>query len=179
MFWLFMVCRGIVGVGEATYSNVSPSMITDMFTGQTRARMYMFFYMAVPIGSGLGFVVGSSMSSLLGSWQWGVRSTAVVGIIGLVLLVIFLEEPKGVQNEAKAEETRITASTSFLTDLKDIFSNKTYLNVTIGYTALVFCVGTMAWWIPTVAEHGIAAKDGLNSTDQLDDKTRDRFQIIY
>ncbi|VDO45277.1 unnamed protein product [Haemonchus placei] len=49
-FWLFLLFRGIVGVGEASYSNVVPSMISDMFTGTIRSRMYMIFYFAVPVG---------------------------------------------------------------------------------------------------------------------------------
>ncbi|VDM79073.1 unnamed protein product [Strongylus vulgaris] len=50
LFWLFLVLRGVVGLGEASYSNVCPSMISDMFTGTARSRMYMVFYFAVPVG---------------------------------------------------------------------------------------------------------------------------------
>lgn len=49
-FWMFLLFRGIVGIGEASYSNVCPSMISDMFTGPARSRMYMLFYFAVPVG---------------------------------------------------------------------------------------------------------------------------------
>ena len=45
-----MIFRGMVGVGEASYSNVSPSMLHDMFTGQIRNRVYMIYYLAVPFG---------------------------------------------------------------------------------------------------------------------------------
>lgn len=49
-FWMFLLFRGVVGIGEASYSNVAPSMISDMFTGIARSRMYMLFYFAVPVG---------------------------------------------------------------------------------------------------------------------------------
>ncbi|VDM79972.1 unnamed protein product [Strongylus vulgaris] len=49
-FWLFLLLRGIVGVGEASYAVISPSIIADMFTGQNRSRMLMVFYFAIPCG---------------------------------------------------------------------------------------------------------------------------------
>ncbi|KHJ88869.1 hypothetical protein OESDEN_11326 [Oesophagostomum dentatum] len=93
LFWMFLLFRGLVGIGEASYSNVCPSMISDMFTGTIRSRMYMLFYFAVPVGSGLGFVVGTNVASWLHAWQWGVRVTAVVGVLTLAVLVFLVFEP--------------------------------------------------------------------------------------
>lgn len=50
MFWLFITLRGVVGVGEASYSTVAPTLIADMFTGQLRSYMLMIFYFAIPVG---------------------------------------------------------------------------------------------------------------------------------
>ncbi|WKY09588.1 hypothetical protein Q1695_002167 [Nippostrongylus brasiliensis] len=75
LFWLFLLFRGIVGVGEASYAVITPSIIADMFTGETRSRMLMFFYFAIPCGSGMGFMVGSAVASLTGDWRWGVSGS--------------------------------------------------------------------------------------------------------
>ncbi|VDK56438.1 unnamed protein product [Cylicostephanus goldi] len=80
-FWLFLLFRGIVGVGEASYAIVSPALIADLFTSQNRSKMLMVFYFAIPCGSGLGFIVGSSVTALTGQWGWGVRVTAVIGML--------------------------------------------------------------------------------------------------
>lgn len=78
MFWLFLLLRGIVGVGEASYAVISPSIIADMFTDTNRSRMLMVFYFAIPCGSGLGFMIGSTIGAATGHWQWGVRVTGVL-----------------------------------------------------------------------------------------------------
>ena len=47
---LFFFFRAIVGVGEASYAVIAPSLIADMFTDTHRSRMLMFFYIATPFG---------------------------------------------------------------------------------------------------------------------------------
>ena len=57
-FWLFVFLRGLVGVGEASYSTVAPTIIADLFSNQWRTNMLTVFYFAIPVGSGLGYIVG-------------------------------------------------------------------------------------------------------------------------
>ncbi|KIH65057.1 hypothetical protein ANCDUO_04623 [Ancylostoma duodenale] len=78
-FWLFLLFRGIVGIGEASYVTVAPTMIADMSTGRNRSRMLMLFYFAIPFGSGLGFIVGSRVAAITGRWEWGVRVSVILG----------------------------------------------------------------------------------------------------
>lgn len=42
--------RGIVGVGEASYSTIAPTIIADLFALAVRGRALMFFYFAIPVG---------------------------------------------------------------------------------------------------------------------------------
>lgn len=42
--------RGLVGVGEASYSTIAPTIIADLFVSDQRSRMLAFFYFAVPVG---------------------------------------------------------------------------------------------------------------------------------
>jgi len=35
--------------------------------------MLSVFYFAIPVGSGLGYIVGTEVAKLLGAWQWGLR----------------------------------------------------------------------------------------------------------
>ncbi|CAD6197341.1 unnamed protein product [Caenorhabditis auriculariae] len=146
MFWLFLLLRGVVGIGEASYAIISPTVIADMFTGVLRSRMLMVFYFAIPFGSGLGFIVGSAVDSLTGHWQWGVRVTGLLGIICLILIIAFIRDPE--RGKAERDRGEITASvdaTNYWEDLKDLCTNATYITSTFGYTATVFMVGTLAW----------------------------------
>ncbi|PIO58339.1 hypothetical protein TELCIR_20228, partial [Teladorsagia circumcincta] len=178
-FWMFLLFRGIVGIGEASYSNVCPSMISDMFTGPIRSRMYMIFYFAVPVGSGLGFVVGSNVASLLNAWQWGVRVTALAGIVALALLILVVDEPKrGGAEITEGAHLQGEVSTSYWMDIKTLVTTPTFITCTWAYTALIFVTGTLTWWEPTIIAHSMAWNQGLNDTRLLPSSKKDQYSVI-
>ncbi|CAB3398522.1 unnamed protein product [Caenorhabditis bovis] len=177
MFWLFLLLRGIVGIGEASYAIISPTVIADMFTGVLRSRMLMVFYFAIPFGCGLGFVVGSAVSSWTGHWQWGVRVTGVLGVICLILIILFVREPE--RGRAERERGDITASveaTSYWDDIKALATNITYMSSTLGYTATVFMVGTLAWWAPITIQYAEAARKGV---PKITDAEAAKINLIF
>ncbi|KAK6041867.1 spinster domain protein [Cooperia oncophora] len=183
---MFLLFRGIVGIGEASYSNVCPSMISDMFTGPTskshvhdlllrctRWKVRLCF-------TGLGFVVGSNVASLLNAWQWGVRVTAVAGIGALALLVLVVDEPKrgGAEITAGAH-LQGEVATSYWTDIKSLATTPTFITCTWAYTALIFVTGTLTWWEPTIIAHSIAWTQGLNDTRLLPSSKKDQVGLIF
>ena len=89
-----MIIRSLVGIGEASYSCVAPTIIGDLFTSEMRTRMLALFYLATPVGSGLGYIVGSNVADLMGSWQWALRVTPPLGFICIILLILVVHEPK-------------------------------------------------------------------------------------
>ncbi|WKY00781.1 hypothetical protein Q1695_015087 [Nippostrongylus brasiliensis] len=147
-FYLFLLLRGIVGIGEATYSTVAPTIIGDMFYGPMRSIALMVFYFAIPVGSGMGFIGGSTIALWTGSWQWGVRFTPVIGVLFFFLIVFGLEEPK----RGQAEHAHVEPST-MMEDLKYLLSVPTYVLTTIGFTSVVFCVGAASWWTPQLVTY--------------------------
>ncbi|CAI9744428.1 protein spinster homolog 1 isoform X3 [Octopus vulgaris] len=80
-FHLFLFLRALVGIGEATYSTIAPTIIADLFVKDMRSRMLMIFYFAIPVGSGLGYIVGSNVASAFGKWQYALRVTPPLGVI--------------------------------------------------------------------------------------------------
>ena len=57
-FWAFLFFRALVGIGEASYSTIAPAIISDLFTKDTRSRVLALFYFAIPVGTGLGYMIG-------------------------------------------------------------------------------------------------------------------------
>ena len=49
-FWAFLGSRAMVGIGEASYSTIAPTIISDMFVKEARSRMLALFYFAIPVG---------------------------------------------------------------------------------------------------------------------------------
>ncbi|WKY09565.1 hypothetical protein Q1695_002154 [Nippostrongylus brasiliensis] len=181
MFWMFLLLRGIVGIGEASYVVTLPSIIADMFTGVQRSRMLMCFYFAIPCGSGLGFITGSSVAALTGDWKWGIRLTAVLGMICLTAIIICVEEPeRGAAEREQGEITANVTSSGYLEDLLALLKNRTYVFSTAGYTAIVFVIGTIAWWTPSGVEHKFAENLELNNTEaELSSEIKARINITF
>ncbi|KAJ1374377.1 hypothetical protein KIN20_037057 [Parelaphostrongylus tenuis] len=178
-FWMFLLFRGVVGIGEASYTSACPSMISDMFHGKARTHMYMLFYFAIPVGSGIGFVVGANVASLMGSWQWGVRVSTIAGIIVLALLTIFVNEPKRGAAEESMGAQLSEGNSSHWEDIKAIASIPTYVSCTWAYTALIFVSGTLVWWQPTIIEHLMAWNLGLNSTELLPNDKKNEVGFTF
>ena len=59
-FWVLLVTRCFVGVGEAAYGPVAPAMLSDLYPERHRGKVMAWFYMAIPVGSALGFVIGGA-----------------------------------------------------------------------------------------------------------------------
>lgn len=142
--WLFFLIRGLVGVGEASYSTIAPTLIADMFVGTMRTRMLAVFFFAIPVGSGLGYVVGASVANALGGWQWALRVTPPLGVLSVVLTLIFLKEPpRGLSDGAVQQE-----KTNLREDVTYLWRVKSYIWSTLGFTSVCFAVGALSWWAP-------------------------------
>jgi len=42
--------RALVGIGEASYSTIAPTIIADMFNKAMRTKALSIFYFAIPVG---------------------------------------------------------------------------------------------------------------------------------
>ncbi|KAL3984566.1 Major Facilitator Superfamily protein [Acanthocheilonema viteae] len=177
LFWLFLLLRGVVGIGEASYATVAPTVIADIFSTSVRSRGIMFFYFAIPIGSGMGYIVSSNVSSLLGSWKWGLRVTPFLGALCIPAVILVMKEPKLGQAESVAANS--LQRTSYWEDIKAICAIPTYVYATLAYTSVIFATGTLSWWGPTAIEHSVAMKQNLNNTYQLSSEQKNSISLTF
>ena len=56
--------RSMVGVGEASYVTVAPTIIADMFSTDLRIRALSIYYIAIPVGTAMGFGVGPGAAKI-------------------------------------------------------------------------------------------------------------------
>jgi MFS family permease len=141
--------RALVGIGEAAYGTISPSLLADYFPLQRRGRAFAVFYMAIPVGAALGYVIGG----LVEHWYGWRAAFFVAGTPGLLLAAWTLRQPdppRGVQDTAViapqpahgSERSRLSIYTSLL-------KRSPYLLTVLGYAAYTFAVGGLAFWMPT------------------------------
>uniref|UniRef100_A0A9J7YS21 Protein spinster homolog 1 n=2 Tax=Cyprinus carpio TaxID=7962 RepID=A0A9J7YS21_CYPCA len=128
-FWALLLTRGLVGVGEASYSTIAPTIIADLFVKEMRTNMLSIFYFAIPVGSGLGYIVGSKVNDVAGDWHWALRVTPSLGLLAVILLFFVVQEPKRGAIEARPEHT--LHRTSWMTDIKALCRNVLFGIITV------------------------------------------------
>lgn len=146
-YWLFVLSRGLVGIGESSYSSISPTIIGDLFTSNSRTMMLSVFYLAIPLGSGLGYILGSSAKVAAGDWHWALRVSPVFGITAGTLILLFVSEPK--RGSADQRGGRIRTRTSWLCDMKALAKNRSYVFSSLATAAVSFATGAFGMWIPS------------------------------
>ncbi|XP_051844363.1 protein spinster homolog 1 [Antechinus flavipes] len=146
-FWLLLFTRGLVGVGEASYSTIAPTLIADLFVADKRSRMLSIFYFAIPVGSGLGYIAGSKVKDVAGDWHWALRVTPGLGMIAVLLLFLVVREPPRGAVE-RHSDTPPLSPTSWWADLRALVRNPSFVLSSLGFTAVAFVTGSLALWAP-------------------------------
>ncbi|MBI3269504.1 MAG: MFS transporter [Planctomycetes bacterium] len=141
-----LVSRGAVGVGEAGYGPVAPTLITDYFPPERRGLMLAIFYSALPIGTAAGMFLGGVIG---GTYGWRVAFW-IVGWPGVALAVasLFLREPpRGARDPAGG------AGAGYGVFLR----SPCYLANTAALSAMTFALGGLGIWLPTflIQERGL------------------------
>lgn len=140
-----MICfRVLVGLGEASYATISPSLISDSYGPAKRNNALTIFYVAIPVGAALGTIIGGFIAA-----KWGWRHAFIwAGAPGLLLALVLLPfaEPQRGGAEGKAAEA---AQKPTVRDIANLFRIPDYLLVVLGYTAYTFALGAFGHWGPT------------------------------
>jgi MFS transporter, Spinster family, sphingosine-1-phosphate transporter len=150
--WSFaslFVARALVGVGEAAYVTVGPSLLSDYFPRGERGRVMSIFFCAIPVGSALGYVVGGIMDEHFG-WRMAFFIAGVPGVILALLCLGLRDPPRGSQDEAVKAEPR--AATRPIAHYLALLKNRPYMLTIAGYAAYTFALGGLAYWMPTFLE---------------------------
>ncbi|KAM9846837.1 sphingosine-1-phosphate transporter SPNS2 isoform 2-T2 [Aulostomus maculatus] len=172
-YWLFVLSRGLVGIGESSYSSISPTIIGDLFTNNSRTMMLSVFYLAIPLGSGLGYILGSTAKVAAGDWHWALRVSPLLGIMAGTLILLFVPEPK--RGSADQIGGRIKTRTSWFCDMKALAKNRSYTFSSLASAAVSFATGAFGYWIPAYLARAqvvqktaeVCTKDICSSTDSF------------
>ncbi len=153
-YWVLLLTRCFVGIGEGAYGPVASAMLADIFPQSSRGKVMAWFNMAIPVGSALGFVIGSQVAQRAG---W--RGAFLFTFSGLVLgAICFLR--KEFPRPAAADEAR----PSYAAVLKSLVRNRSFLHCCLGMTAVTFVMGGVAAWLPVYVferEAKFALTDGV------------------
>jgi MFS family permease len=158
-FYSLLVARAAVGVGEAAYAVIAPALISDFFAPETRNRVLTIFYVATPVGSALGFILGGVLGAHFG-WRAAFLICGLPGLLVAALALAIKEPPRGQFDAA------VVSSPSWPVVLRQLLANKPYVYAVAGYTAVSFATGGIADWLPTFLqrERGLSLEDAATYT---------------
>jgi MFS family permease len=161
-FAALFAARASVGIGEAAYVTIAPSLLSDYFPRAERGRVMAIFFCAIPVGSALGYVVGGLIDVHFG-WRMAFFVAGIPGIILAALCLGLRDPPRGSQDleaadpagpsDAAPSAARPTAPrTGTFATYGLLLRNKPYLLTILGYAAYTFAMGGLAYWMPAFLE---------------------------
>ena len=203
-FFMLLATRCFVGIGEAAYGPVAPTVIADFYPVKVRGQVLSWFYMAIPVGSALGYVLGDAVArsgigawghSVFGlqaeSWRWAFFLVVVPGILLGLWSFCMKEPPRGQADLAQGHAAR----KSGWRDYAVLLHTPSYVFCTLGMTAMTFAIGGISFWMPyflrlkpgapaaaTTIFGAITVVAGLSATllgGIVGDKLRARFSGSY
>jgi len=136
-----LIRHTLVGIGEASFVILSPTFVADMFPVEKRGRVMGVFYLAIPVGTALGYLLGGFLGPKYG-WRTPFYVGAAPGVFLALLLLLIPEPPLGQFDppESKAPD-RDT--------LKSLLHNPAFLTATLGMAMMTFALGGLQVWEPT------------------------------
>jgi MFS family permease len=145
---VMLATRMFVGIGEAAYGPIAPTLIADMYSLDKRGRVLTIFYVAIPVGSALGFLLGGQILGAGLSWRWAFFVVLPPGAILGLLCFLMREPPRGgADSDNIPNQGALTKAK--LSDWRSLLKIPSYLFATAGMAAMTFAMGGIAIWMPT------------------------------
>lgn len=150
-YYQFLVFRCLVGVGEASFAVMAPSVIADMYpAGAERTVALGYFCTSIPLGSALGYVYAGEVSRLLG-WRYAFRVSPCISFLLSCALVLSVAEPERGVVDGLREAVRPadeSAKLSFSRDVMAVLSTRSFFLSNLGAIGATFTSGALATWAP-------------------------------
>ncbi len=153
-FWVgsyltLLLARAAVGVGEASFGTLPPAYLAGILPLERRARALGWFYVALPLGAALAYLVGGLMGS-----RWGWRPAFLLaGLPGLVMAALVWRLPEAPRQPANQPTSPSTSNTaSPWGTILSLLRIPTLRWVSLGFGMVTFTLGGLAFWMPSYLE---------------------------
>jgi MFS family permease len=143
-FTALLIRHTIVGVGEATFALVAPAYLADLFPEERRGRVLSLFYLAIPVGAALGYIIGGALGSRFG-WRVPFYVCAVPGF--LVATAFYFSGAEPVRGAREVVFHAIERTT-----FAGLLRNPAFWTATLGMALMTFAIGGISNWMPTFLE---------------------------
>jgi predicted MFS family arabinose efflux permease len=125
--------RVFIGVGEAGCLVIGPVLISDYFSLRARGRALSIFYLGLPLGGTLAFVLAGALLGILGSWRTMFYLAGAPGFLVAALIWALPDPPRGAA-EGSQHGVRIEGLGRYL----ELLKTPTLLLIILGQAFAVF-----------------------------------------
>ncbi len=138
-----LIRHAIVGIGEASYATIAPSLIADLFPLEKRGRVLAIFNCGLPVGSAGGIILGAYFGHHFG-WRVPFMLAGIPGFLLGIALWLLPEPPRGRFDRFESSDAASLRST-----FSGLLVNRAFWSATMGLAMYTFAVGGLQIWIPT------------------------------
>ena len=135
-----LVRHTLVGIGEASFVTIAPTFVADLFPEEKRGRILGVFYLAIPVGTALGYVLGGNLGERFG-WRFPFYIAAVPGFLLAFMMFFIPEPPRGQFDSVRETAERGT--------IRGLTRNPAFWTATLGMAMMTFALGGIQVWMPT------------------------------
>ena len=157
-FTALLLARAVIGIGEAGYGAVAPSIISDLYPREQRTRMLSYFYIAIPVGSAMGYGLGGWLTQTY-SWHAAFFAGGVPGLV-LGAMAFFMPEPQRGAMDGPDAAVKLP----FMEGLKGLGRNMAFWATTAGLLDILIILNIMFALVILLTFGAITAVAGLTGT---------------
>jgi MFS family permease len=144
-----LAARATVGVGEASFGTVSPGLVADFFPKERRGQILAWFYIAIPVGSALGYLLGGVLGQRYG-WHAAFMLVGVPGLLLAIPVAMLRTPPRGgTPHPAFGHPLPDGEEKSTSAGYSALFKNRSFVCNTLAMAAMTFAIGGLAQWLPS------------------------------
>src|SRR5262249_43356113 len=140
-FGTMLAARTLVGVGEASYAVLAPTIIDDLTPPEKKGTALSIFYIAAPVGYAMGYIVGGVAAKYWG-WQGAFFVAGGPGIV-LSLSCLLIAEPPRKLLDAKAK---------LIDGLRELSAIPLFRRAVLGFTAYTATVTGFSYFAVSFVE---------------------------
>ena len=130
--------RCMVGVGEAAYGPIAPTILSDLYPEKSRGMIMSIFYGAIPVGSALGYAFGG-IAGWPNAFYWVIPPGILLGV-----LCFMMPAPEiGAQELSHLPPKKIQIKDALI-----LLKTPSIIFNILGMTANTFAIGGIAYWFP-------------------------------
>ncbi|HET9087558.1 MAG TPA: MFS transporter [Acidobacteriaceae bacterium] len=144
--------HALLGIGEASFGIYAPALLSDSWPPEQRNRILTIFYLSLPVGAAMGYILGGTLGQAYG-WRAPFYISAAPGLLIVVLVWIWMREPE--RGASEASPSLPLTPQQYGAAVLTLTRNPAYWTATLGMAMMVFAMGGIAVWMPTfLYRHG-------------------------